>query len=631
MRGLDMDLANTRTMTNLGSGVVRARPPRPRPSLTEGQTLAGRYEIQSLIGEGGMGKVYSATHRQLGREVVVKILDQDIETDDVAAVRFEREARGLSQLDHANIVTLYDFGHQDGVTYIVMERVPGETLEEFLVNSGPLSAADFTTIAAQILDALGEVHSHNLIHRDIKPSNIMLCRRGDQELFVKLIDFGLTRLLGTSEDITKQNLLGSVFFLSPEQIKGNPIDQRTDIYSIGVLFYYMLTGEFPHTGADDFSILSSHLYEAPQPLSVALPFDTKVSRGLQQLVHACLAKTPDERPRDANSVLRLMHRCITTPEEPTPTREMPPPPVSGPTVMQSPTPFLGVVPMPGPPLQKAGPPLLPRPNHMALAQSATPLLQAPIGPTTERVRTRGESSRAEMWAAFQIVLLVLVLSVLGVMFLSGPSRGKAPAQVAHLTSVIQEAEQLATAEKYGEAQFLLDSIQSQVGTDPLLLVRVARVRETITGGSLAVKAAQREASGDIPGALALYRRVLVRNPDHAASVAAVARLNHPKETAALAPQSPRDTVDVRSPEPTVSAPGPRARQTWPTPGRRCTVRAGDSTKVAAAPPRTRIQPWPVAPPPAAGGEEAASARSLLAELFQDGDEQLAAHGDHNPL
>jgi eukaryotic-like serine/threonine-protein kinase len=526
MRAIDMDLANTRTMTNLGSGVIQSKP-RKRPVLTQGQTLAGRYEIQHLIGEGGMGKVYSATHTQLGREVVVKILDQDIETDDVAAVRFEREARGLSQLDHANIVTLYDFGHQDGVTYIVMERVQGQTLEEFLESSGPLSADEFTTIAAQILDALGEVHTHNLIHRDIKPSNVMLCRRGDQELFVKLIDFGLTRLLGTSEDITKQNLLGSVYFLSPEQIKGNPIDQRTDIYSIGVLFYYMLTGEFPHTGADDFSILSSHLYEAPQPLSVALPFDTSVSRGLQQLVHACLAKSPDDRPRDANAVLRLLNRQINTVEKPTPTREMPPPPPppSGPTVMQSPMPFAPR----GQPLQRPHAmqrlpqPQLPAIPPMQLAQSATARMHAPIGPSTERVPVRRES-RTEVWAAFQVVLLVLVLSVLGVMFLGGSSRSDQGAAPAHLSSVIGQAEQLAASEKFGEAQFLLDSIQAQVGTDPTFLVRVARVRETITGGSLAAKAAQREAEGDVAGAMALYRRVLVRNPDHPASLAAVARI-----------------------------------------------------------------------------------------------------------
>ena len=533
MRPIDMDLASTRTMTSLGSGVLSARGRKPRPTLEKGQTLAGRYEIDHLIGEGGMGKVYSATHRQLGREVVVKILDQDIETDDVAAVRFEREARGLSQLDHANIVTLYDFGHQDGVTYIVMERVQGETLEEFLERSGPLGAREFTTIATQILDALGEVHSHNLIHRDIKPSNVMLCRRGEEELFVKLIDFGLTRLLGSSEDITKQNLLGSVYFLSPEQIKGNPIDQRTDVYSVGVLFYYMLTGEFPHTGPDDFSILSSHLYEAPQPLSVALPFDTDVPRGLQQLVHSCLAKGPDERPRDANSVLRLLRRCVDTPEERTPTREMPPPPVSGPTVMPSPPydprAYNGLPMLPAPmELQRA------QPSHLALAQSATPLLSVGVAPTTERVHTRGEPSRGEMWAAFQIVLLVLVLSVLGVMFLGGSRGQPSPRENAQVLSIIQEAEQLATADKFGEAQFLLDSVQGEVGTNPQLLVRVARVRETITGGSLAAKAAQREALGDESGALALYRRVLVRNPDHPASLAAVDRL-----TAGRRPVDPR--------------------------------------------------------------------------------------------
>lgn len=190
--------------------------------------------------------------------------------------------------------------------------------------------------------------------------------------------------------------------------------------------------------------------------------------------------------------------------------------------MQSPTPFLAprgaAVSRPLPPAQ------LPAP--MPLAQSGTPRRSAQTIPTTDVVHTRGDVSRGEMWAAFQVVLLVLVLSVLAVMFMS--SSGSSPKADAKVAVVLNEAGTLAAAGKYGEAQVLLDSVQGEVGTEPMTLVKAARVREQITNGSLAAQAAQREASGDTVGALALYRRVLVRNPDHADSLAAVARLTQPK-------------------------------------------------------------------------------------------------------
>ncbi|MCA9657069.1 MAG: serine/threonine protein kinase [Myxococcales bacterium] len=268
-----------------------------------GTVFAGRYKVERRLGRGGMGLVYRATQTNANRKVVLKVLAPDWIGDPEALARFEREARGLSALQHPNIVAIHDYGSFDGRAYIVMEYVAGETLERFVKRKGQLSLADFVPIAAQVLKGLGEAHSRGIIHRDIKPANIMLCERQGRANYVKILDFGLAKLVSGSSDITKQNVLGTPTCLSPEQIKGEKLDQRVDVYAVGILFYYMLAGVVPFAADNDASILYKHVHEKPEPLVTHLSEGHQVPEGVIELIERCLKKTPSRRPRDANEVV----------------------------------------------------------------------------------------------------------------------------------------------------------------------------------------------------------------------------------------------------------------------------------------------------------------------------------------
>ncbi|MCB9752422.1 MAG: protein kinase [Myxococcales bacterium] len=250
-----------------------------------------------------MGVVYKATQLDLRRGVVIKVLAPDWIGDPEALARFEREARGLSSLQHPNIVTLHDFGRVDGRAYIVMEYVDGETLNRFVRRKKVLTLAEFVPVAAQVLKGLGEAHSRGIVHRDIKPANIMLCERQGRANYVKILDFGLAKLVSGSSDITKQNVLGTPTCLSPEQIQGQRADQRVDVYAVGILFYFMLSGKLPFEADNDASVLYKHVHEQPEPLEGLLPEDHEVPKGVIELIERCLEKKPDRRPRDANEVV----------------------------------------------------------------------------------------------------------------------------------------------------------------------------------------------------------------------------------------------------------------------------------------------------------------------------------------
>ncbi|HRI07029.1 MAG TPA: serine/threonine-protein kinase, partial [Nannocystaceae bacterium] len=268
-----------------------------------GTVFAGRYKIERRLGRGGMGVVYRAFQSDANRKVVLKVLAPDWIGDPEALARFEREARGLSALQHPNIVAIHDYGSFDGRAYIVMEYVAGETLERYVRRKGKLTLAEFVPIAAQVLKGLGEAHSRGIIHRDIKPANIMLCERQGRANYVKILDFGLAKLVSGSSDITKQNVMGTPTCLSPEQIKGEKLDQRVDVYAVGILFYFMLAGRAPFGGESDASILYKHVHEKPEPLVNHLPESHQVPDGVLDLIGRCLEKTPGRRPRDANEVV----------------------------------------------------------------------------------------------------------------------------------------------------------------------------------------------------------------------------------------------------------------------------------------------------------------------------------------
>jgi eukaryotic-like serine/threonine-protein kinase len=280
-----------------------------------GQTLGGKYVLERLIGRGGMGHVYLATvldpeAQKMPREVVVKMIAPSLAQQPQAMARFDREAKRLDELRNSNIVEMYDHGREGSRAYIVMEYVDGELLSDYVGRKGKLALADFVPIAAQILKGFGYAHSRDLMIRDIKPANVMLCERKGRANFVKVIDFGLAKLLEGEENITKQHFIGTSGYLSPEQIKGLELDLRVDVYALGVLFYQMLSGRMPYEAENDTTLLYKHVHDPPTPLAEVLPDDHEVPEELIRLIHDCLAKEPDGRPNDANEIVERLIDCV---------------------------------------------------------------------------------------------------------------------------------------------------------------------------------------------------------------------------------------------------------------------------------------------------------------------------------
>ena len=273
-----------------------------------GRTFGGKYCLTQKIGAGGMGAVYLARQQGLNRDVVVKLLRQETQRDGSMVKRFEREAQALSLLNHTNIVNVYDFGQEGPLSYLVMEHIPGASLDAFMRQAGPLPHDTFFTIACQILRALAEAHDIGLVHRDIKPSNIMLTSRKDNPYHVKVLDFGLVKLLAEESDLTGHNkLMGTIAYLAPEQILSQEITPSADVYALGVLFYHMLAGQKPFTGLD-MAVLHQHINQPPEPLLARLDPAQRVPKATAALIHRCLAKLPHERPQDAHEVLLALTR-----------------------------------------------------------------------------------------------------------------------------------------------------------------------------------------------------------------------------------------------------------------------------------------------------------------------------------
>src|ERR1700682_1311748 len=241
-------------------------------------TRLGPYEIQSPLGAGGMGEVYRARDTRLDRIVAIKILPAQFSADPVHKQRFEREARTISQLNHPHICVLHDVGHQDGIDYLVMECVEGETLAKRL-EKGPLALEQALKLGAQIADALDKAHRNGIVHRDLKPGNIMLTASG-----AKLLDFGLAKpaaplaslatLTATKQEspITEQGtIVGTFQYMSPEQIEGKELDGRSDIFSLGAVLYEMVTGKKAFEGKSQLSVASAILEKDPEPISTLQP------------------------------------------------------------------------------------------------------------------------------------------------------------------------------------------------------------------------------------------------------------------------------------------------------------------------------------------------------------------------
>jgi eukaryotic-like serine/threonine-protein kinase len=283
------------------------------------RTTLGPYALGSVLGAGGMGEVYKAIDTRLSRTVAVKLLSAAVVPTTARRQRFEREARAVSALNHPNICTLYDVGEQDGIPFLVMEFIDGESLAARL-QRGPPQVKEAVRIAAEIADALDHAHRQHIVHRDLKPGNVMLSRTG-----AKLLDFGLARLTqpatvsvstapGRVDTLTEDGvILGTVQYMAPEQLEGREADARTDIFALGSLLYEMLTGRPAFAGATRASVIAAILDR--EPAAISTPHDAKsvttaghvVPPALEALVMRCLAKNPDDRwqtARDLREALR---------------------------------------------------------------------------------------------------------------------------------------------------------------------------------------------------------------------------------------------------------------------------------------------------------------------------------------
>jgi beta-lactam-binding protein with PASTA domain/predicted Ser/Thr protein kinase len=255
----------------------------------------GRYRVVRRLGSGGMANVYLAEDGELGRQVAIKILNDRHAADDQFVERFRREAKNAAGLSHPNIVQIYDRGEAEGTYYIAMEYLEGQTLKELAAVRGPLSIREAIAYARQILAALRFAHRKGIVHRDIKPHNALI----DDDGRVKVTDFGIARAGPASQMTEAGSIIGTAQYLSPEQARGGAIDQRSDLYSVGVVLYELLTGTVPFTGDTPVEIAMKHLSSVPEPPSARRP---EVPRPLDQVVLRALAKDPDERYASAEEM-----------------------------------------------------------------------------------------------------------------------------------------------------------------------------------------------------------------------------------------------------------------------------------------------------------------------------------------
>lgn len=276
--------------------------------LPAGHVLAERYRIEGKLGTGGIGVVYRAVQLPLARPVAVKVLHEDLTTLAELRARFEREARVLSALTHPHVVSISDYGIDDDRPFLVMELLEGQTLEE-IVREDPIEPDRALAIARQILRGLAFAHSKGIAHRDLKPANVFLSRMPDASEHVKLLDFGLARMVQTGDDAeehptltTRGVVFGTPAYMSPEQASGSDVDERSDVYSAGVLLFELLAGRRPFLGDTRAELLRAHLM-APVPRLASVRPELRVSPELADVIDVAMAKEPGERYSDARDML----------------------------------------------------------------------------------------------------------------------------------------------------------------------------------------------------------------------------------------------------------------------------------------------------------------------------------------
>jgi serine/threonine-protein kinase len=254
-----------------------------------GRLVADRYEVQELLGSGGMASVYRAHDTLLERPVALKVLHEHFSSDPEYVERFQREARAIARVSHPNIVTVIDRGSFDGQEYIVFEHVPGETLKDVVEREGPLPVAQALAFARQVARALAFAHEQGIVHRDVKPHNVLV----DEDGGAKVTDFGLARSLDVEHDITQTGtVLGSSDYISPEQASGQPVDERSDQYALGVLLFELLTGEVPYPAENYMAAALRHVND---PVPSVRERRRDVPPRVDEIVRRAMAKQPEDR------------------------------------------------------------------------------------------------------------------------------------------------------------------------------------------------------------------------------------------------------------------------------------------------------------------------------------------------
>jgi len=285
-----------------------------------GRIFLGRYEAKRLLGEGGMGRVYLARQLDLGREVVVKVMHDHIATDPKFCDRFQRETLLMARFHHPGAVTLYDASLNDGNgPCIVMEYVKGVNLETLLARNGRMNAPRVGRILGELCEVLQAAHDEGIIHRDLKPANLMVIDPDTPRERIKVMDFGLAKLIEAdhARKVTDTNVdfaVGTPGYIAPEQVRGEEMDHRGDLYSVGVMTYELLTGRLPFTGPNSMDILLAHATEPP-PTFAELGLKGWVPREIEQIVMACLAKDPEDRPQTGRELADRFDTALARAQE----------------------------------------------------------------------------------------------------------------------------------------------------------------------------------------------------------------------------------------------------------------------------------------------------------------------------
>jgi len=366
----------------------------------------GEYRIEGVAGRGGMGVVYAAVQPVIEKKVAIKVLNAQLSSDRELVRRFVDEARAVNRIGHENIIDIFSFGQlPDGRQYFVMEYLDGATLAARL-NRGDLSPSDFPNVLAQICEALEAAHAKKIVHRDLKPENVWISASSKGRPRVKLLDFGIAKLLETGErTITDVGaVMGTPHFMSPEQCNGRGVDHRTDIYAMGVLMYRLFTGQLPIQGQTYAEILAKQIVVMPQPPSTLAPLPPALDR----LIMACLAKEPAARPQTAGELNAALAAIFGLPNA-----------VSGPLSMGS----AGLATLPVSSPVKAGVPAAVQPVSPSAPTAAA---AAPFADTTAPVSS-GASTHKKVFARAVVGLALLAAAGVAAWVALRPSRSPAPA------------------------------------------------------------------------------------------------------------------------------------------------------------------------------------------------------------